>query len=264
MMWAWPGSDPGGIVDLRTVSVEETIDQFFPAHATWAGANGTLPVLHADFWYGPDGHPIQIAPPTPGTVTLVVIGKMSAGGETENSPTVASNVRQMLARYGTRGFAVTIMDATRGWIDYGGYLPSPLGPMTPNDEAETLRQYYQTYEHLPVTVGVMVRHFTKRPPPDGRMVQIDTMHLIPKFCNAGVIPGEGDHGCAVLVGRDGIVLWTGTLALNPGQNLFDFRTGFADLLAKAIAQPSRGQGTTAPTPASVIPASQNSNTVGGQ
>jgi hypothetical protein len=143
----------------------------------------------------------------------------------------------MLAQYGSHGLTVTVMSATKRWIDYGDYLPALAGPFTPAEEAEIIRKYYQEYERLPVTVGIQVRRFTQRPAPDGRFDQVEPVVSIPGYCEGGVL-NEGDFGCAVLAGRDGTVLWVGSLVHPKLEgDLYGRRKGeFAEVLAKAIAQ----------------------------
>ena len=241
---------PGPIIDFPALSPEATIDTLWPEHARWSDtARKVLPPLHADFWFGPT-HAVLVNPvqPVRGQVTFIMVSDASATG---SGPQQASLVRRMLATYGTRGLAVTVMTRTEGWIDDGDYMRA-LEPLTPAAEAEQLRSYFQDYEGLPVTVGVQVHHFTKRPAPDGRLVRTDIVHPFPPYWDDNEIAWDGDRRIAVLVGRDGTVLWNGNMIAT--DNLVDgmllgTKSEFRDILARALAEPSTTQ------PASSSPSS---------
>lgn len=247
------------VIDFRTLSVEATLDTLLPERARWrATARKRLPALQADVWFGPTHatlvHPVQ---PVPGQVTFIMVSDVSTGMGPQQAPLV----RRMLAEYGTRGLAVTVMTRTEGWIDYGDYLPA-LEPLTPAAEAEELRSYYQDYEGLPVTVGVQRHHVTKRPPPDGRLVQTDTVHPFPPYCDKDEQAWDAGFFCALLVGRDGTVLWQGNMLATDAEAdgaLLGRKSEFPDILARAISEPSVTPSTTRPVsaaPASPVPSPQ--------
>ena len=232
------------VIDFRTMPMESVINTLWPGHVRWdETARKPLPSLHADVWFGPMHTPIantetNPVPPIRGQVTFIMVGTVTTNNRFGAQQTTL--VRQMLAQYGTRGFGVTVMTRTRGWLDYGDY-DRALEPVTPAAEAEQIRSYYQDYVKLPVTVGVQVHHYTKRPPPDGRIVQVDEVHPVPPVCDTEDAWSNGTM-CAVLVARDGTVLWNGDmLATDAGSGedggaLLGTQSEFHEILAKAITE----------------------------
>ena len=111
--------------------------------------------VHADYWFPPKGQPADTVFPTPGKVTLVVhqilmcsldeewIVYFGCGSEELDA------IRQYVHRYGAQGLQVVMVSSTHGWA----YLS---GALTPRQEAERIRWYYQDFFGLPVTVAVQI------------------------------------------------------------------------------------------------------------
>ena len=249
---AWQSYRPAGngtfrkadVIDFRTMSVEATINTLWPGHTRWDDtARKTMPPLRADVWFGPAHTALAhtAAPagaPVSGQVTFIMTGSVAAFKRSIDTRPAAL-VRRLLANYGSQGLAVTVMTNTRGWIDYGDYARA-LEPLSVAAEAEQIRSYYQDYQGLPVTVGIQVSQYTKRPPPDRRLVEGDAVHLAPPYCDGEI----GNGGCAQLVGRDGAVLWHESMLDSDAEGgpdggaLFGMRNEFTEVLVKALAEPS--------------------------
>ena len=111
--------------------------------------------VHADYWFPPKGQPADTVFPVPGKVTLVVhqilmcsldeewIIYFGCGSEELDA------IRQYIHQYGSQGLHVVLVSSTHGWA----YLS---GALTPQQEAERIRWYYQDFFGLPVTVAVQV------------------------------------------------------------------------------------------------------------
>ena len=242
------GLTKGSRINFQTLSAEATIDTLWHGHLLRKDtARTVLPALHADFWFGPTHAAITNAAangvsPLRGQVTFIMVGTVDAQARSVGQQ--ASLVRQMLAQYGPRGFGLTVVTLARGWLNYGDYERA-LEPVTPAAEAEQIRSYYQDYEGLPITVGVQVQHYTKRPPPDGRLVHIDTLDP--------VVPSCPTVGCALLVGRDGTVLWSGNMldadrdGGPDGGALLGLKSEFRDILAQGDCRSAACEAVTLPT-----------------
>ena len=254
---------PGPIIDFRTLSPEATLDTLWPGHARWQTAQRTTqPPLHADFWFPPLHTGKVVVPPVVGQVTFIMAGIVTA--HAPFGVQKATLVRRMLEQYGTRGLAITVMTEARGWIDYGDYLRA-LEPLSPAAEAEQIRWYFQDYEGLPVTVGVNAAHYTKLPPPDGRISPSAVYHPFPAECKEIWM---NEH-CAMLVGRDGTILWQGDMLWTDyeGRTLDDgallgIKSEFSDMLDKALgAVPPATTGNASRSGAETLPATQTTQTV---
>ena len=106
-------------IDFRSLSAEATINVLAPYLALWTNTSSAkISPLRADFWFQTGPYKVQ---PSPGQVTLLVIGDDDYRSET------SMKVRRLMAQYGSRGFAVVMVNVTKGWIDYGRFgQPSPV------------------------------------------------------------------------------------------------------------------------------------------
>ena len=249
------------VIDFRQLSVAATINTLWPGHTRWDDtARKVMPQLHADVWFGPAHTAIArtharmdslAVPPIRGQVTFIMTGWVNAN--TQSGARQATLVRRLLANYGAQGLVVTVMTKTHGWINYGDYGRA-LEPLSVAAEAEQIRSYYQDYQGLPVTVGIQVPHYTKRLPPDSRLVQVDSLHLAPPYCDV-----DDARDCAQLVGRDGTVLWNEEMldsdaeGMADGGALLGTHNEFTDVLVKALAEPSPRDVLPSPTPRTAPP-----------
>jgi hypothetical protein len=119
-------------------------------------------------------------------------------------------VPDLLARYGARGFGVTIVEKTKGRAVNSGLLP-------PAAQADSMAWFLRTYHQLPVTLGVIQSKVHELVPlPDGRHAFIDTTP-IGLFRHQRYVEKNPDRAeehefdppLALLYGRDGTLLYAG-------------------------------------------------------
>jgi hypothetical protein len=151
-----PGTAVNRVMDMasqagyRWPGDTTTVRQYM--HTIVAPIGHAPPPLSAQHWYGPHG---QDNWPVPGKVSLLMMA--SPDGSVFAYSRYAL-IRRLHERYGD-SLNITLMTKTAGYI-----RDSP--PLTPEQEADSLRQYFQGYLELPVTVGVAETPF--RYLPDGR------------------------------------------------------------------------------------------------
>jgi hypothetical protein len=158
----------------------------------------------ADYWFPlRKGTPVA---PAPGVVSLLVPVASFGSYEIdeflqsfgEREPELAF-VRRMVTRYGAAGLDVTLVVVADGHT-----AMDTNGVVTPAQEAERARWFYQDFAQLPVNVLVQVNHYASRPAPDGRKIWTDTTAF-------QKLSGLFWSQTAVLVGRDGKGLVSGSL-----------------------------------------------------
>lgn len=156
--------------------------------------------LRAQFWFPPDGSASDTVQPVRDRVSLFVLGSLDNLDCVLAEPpplgppcfpVMASRIRQWLARYGAAGLTITIVQQYSGANNLYGWL-------TPAEEAEHLRWFFQEYWHLPVTVALQVPEWATLPLPDGR-------RYITTPTQIGRWPWRVT-GDVVLIGRNGTVL----------------------------------------------------------
>lgn len=122
------------------------------------------------YWFAPGVSPATVPPDSattqvrPGRVTYVTRVDADCGQLCYDR---MSQIRHMLDRYHERGLDVILLAKTNGYS---------TGTLTqnPDQEAESIRKYYQEYLKLPVIVGVEITPFTHLPSPDGRRMNKPT------------------------------------------------------------------------------------------
>ena len=215
---AFPAGKPysgGEALDYKTASLDEIVRELSPLGGDQLVVGQAPAPLQATYWFPKPAH----WPPGNGPVSLVVyaghgpcLGGIN-GWEYSYSCgliNLGAGVHTALARYAARGPPVTIV--LEIWSTALGQLPSSVMA-----QADTLRWYYRTHLHLPVTVAVVADSMQQLPAPDGR--------LFP--CNA-----DGQLVCwdrspnaqrylsrnnpVVLLGREGQLLYSGPFEYGGG------------------------------------------------
>ncbi len=113
--------------------------------------------LSPSFWFRSDGTKQW---PVPGKASYILYTEQNFGAMNYRN---VVQIRRALDKYGSSGLDVTIIVPTAG---YTRWSDSP--PQTPEEEAESVRQYYQDILKVPVSVVVEELPFTRKP--DGRRV----------------------------------------------------------------------------------------------
>ena len=206
--------------------------------------SGVAPRLTADYWFPAPGHPANdTIRPAPGKVNLICAGaRLGDEGirfEGAISPDQARYIKDVVSRYGAAGLTVTLVQPAAGYQHYqyegAGMFSQWRLFQTPAEEAQMWRWYAQTYEGLPVTVAVQIKHDTWLQ--DGRRYTegpIQFNALFPDFSEkltptAGqdtivddarfVHPGEAEPairsakrpgeapGICTVIDRDGRIVW---------------------------------------------------------
>jgi hypothetical protein len=110
--------------------------------------------------------------------------------------------------YGNRGFSLIIVERTEGHAVRSG-------PLTPDEEADSLDWYYRTYLHLPATLAVVPQVVSRSmPQPDGRRLFADTTRFGHFLGDDDVTKRHGLEGLAMLFDRKGKLLFAGQFEHN--------------------------------------------------
>jgi hypothetical protein len=195
------------VLDFKTATVTKVRNYLLPFTPDRYTTSRVLPPVHASFWFPTSP---QTWPPH-GHVSLVLYGINCARGEwgllggrltLQGCGGIRTYLRRWAEQYDSLGFALTLIDGTRGYAALSGVL-------APADEADSLNWYYRTYLHLPVRLGVVQRVVVKKiAQPDGRRWYADTTAFGRML---GTNPYNQDHQFAMLFGPDGALLYAGDL-----------------------------------------------------
>jgi hypothetical protein len=110
--------------------------------------------------------------------------------------------------YSNQGFSLIIVERTEGYAVRSG-------PLTPDEEADSLNWYYRTYLHLPATLAVVPQVVAMHmPQPDGRRLLSDTTRFGHLLGDDDIAKGHGNKGLAMLFDRKGNLLFAGQFEQN--------------------------------------------------
>jgi hypothetical protein len=180
-------------------------------HSTWTQGAKSYPRWRADYWCSAQQRSCtahnDTLQPVLGQITVLVgvdpwaaYFKQSPLEGNEFAP-VSAYLRRLVTAFQDRGVVFTIVVPSAG-------ATSMEGAVTPAQEAERARWFFQEHEHLPVNVVLQVHHDQWRPAPDGRRIIVDTVPIERGSTgfDDGIVTQVDPNGMMFLVKRDGRVL----------------------------------------------------------
>lgn len=117
---------------------------------------GPVDPVHTQFWYSARGDSVW---PVSGHVSLLIRSEVTLWE--------AAFIRQLMARYGSRGLRISALTKTKGYWDKGG---TETGPRTAAQEAAQDSAFYLGYLKLPAALAITESQF--RTLPNGWVVPV--------------------------------------------------------------------------------------------